>query len=304
MDESESAGPLTAFAHDPGPPRRRRLLAGLGALAATAAVGARAPRAAQASTTRSASTSIALPVLANLPPVQTSEAPLIRMQRELQRALAKPLEQRRWGMVIDLRKCVGCSACTIACKAENRLPPGVVYRPVLEEEIGEYPNVTRRFVPRPCMQCDNPPCVPVCPVGATYKRADGIVEINYEQCIGCRYCMTACPYQARVFDSGDFYTKDTPHLEPYETLPTYEYGKAYDRAKGDSPVGNVRKCHFCLERLNNGMLPECVTSCIGVATYFGDLNDPDAMVAELAASPNVQRLKEELGTRPRVFYLL
>ncbi|TAK26314.1 MAG: 4Fe-4S dicluster domain-containing protein [Chloroflexota bacterium] len=226
------------------------------------------------------------------------------MQRELQRAIAKPVEQRRWGMVIDLRKCVGCSACTIACKAENRLPPGVVYRPVLEEEIGEYPNVTRRFIPRPCMQCENPPCVPVCPVGATYSRPDGIVEINYDQCIGCRYCITACPYSARTFDYGDSYSNGTPARQPYEQLVTYEYGKSYNRAKGDSPVGNARKCTFCLHRLNEGMLPECVTSCIGVATYFGDLNDPDSLVSELAASPNMMRLKEELGTKPRVFYLL
>jgi molybdopterin-containing oxidoreductase family iron-sulfur binding subunit len=242
--------------------------------------------------------------LASLPPAQPEEAALLRMQRDLQRALQKPIEQRHWVMVIDLRKCVGCSACTIACKAENRLPPGVVYRPVIEEEIGEYPKVTRRFIPRPCMQCDNPPCVPVCPVGATYKRPDGIVEINYEQCIGCRYCVTACPYNARVFDSGDFYTAGTPQLEPYETLPTYEYGRVYDRAQGQSPIGNVRKCHFCLHRLNNGMLPECVTSCIGVATYFGDLNDPDSLVSELVARPNVHRLKEEFGTKPRVYYLL
>jgi Fe-S-cluster-containing dehydrogenase component len=112
--------------------------------------------------------------------MREDEGALLRMQRELQTALRKPVEQRRWGMVIDLRKCIGCSACTIACKAENRLPPGVVYRPVIEEELGEYPNVTRRFVPRPCMQCEEPPCVPVCPVGATYKRPDGIVEMNYE----------------------------------------------------------------------------------------------------------------------------
>lgn len=283
---------------------RRRFLARLGVLAAAAVAESAGPRNAEAAPTQTGSAAIPMPVLANLPPAQADEAHIVRMQRELQRALQKPIEQRRWGMVIDLRKCVGCSACTIACKAENRLPPGVVYRPVLEEEIGEYPNVTRRFLPRPCMQCEEPPCVPVCPVGATYKRPDGIVEINYEQCIGCRYCMTACPYSARVFDSGDFYTKDTPYLEPYETLPTYEYGKAYYRAKGDSPIGNVRKCHFCIDRLNNGMLPECVTSCIGVATYFGDLNDQDSLVSKLAASPNVHRLKEELGTKPRVFYLL
>jgi molybdopterin-containing oxidoreductase family iron-sulfur binding subunit len=242
---------------------------------------------------------------APLPPERPNEDSLLRMQRDLQRAMAKPIEQRRWGMVIDLRKCIGCSACTIACKAENHLPPGVVYRPVIEEEFGTYPNISRRFTPRPCMQCEQPPCVPVCPVGATYTRPDGIVEINYQQCIGCRYCMTACPYQARVFDSGDFYTAHRPGgTQPYERLPTRENGQLYDRSKGDSPVGNVRKCTFCSHRLEYGMLPECVTTCIGVATYFGDLNDPESLVAQLASKPNMMRLKEELGTRPRVFYLI
>lgn len=228
---------------------------------------------------------------------------ILRMQRELRRALAKPVEKRRWVMVIDLRKCIGCSACTIGCVAENKLPPGVVYRPVMEEEIGEYPNVTRRFLPRLCNQCDNPPCVPVCPVKATYKRPDGIVEINYDQCIGCRYCLPACPYGARTADFGESYTDGTPEAQAYEKQPNFEYGKERSREHGKSPVGNARKCHFCLHRLNAGMLPACVTTCIGYATYFGDANDSDSLVSELIAKPNVMRLKEELGTKPRVYYL-
>lgn len=135
---------------------------------------------------------------------------LVQMQADLKRALEKPKDQRRWVMVLDLRKCVGCHACTISCVAENKLPAGVVYRPVLEEEIGTYPNVTRRFMPRPCMQCDNPPCTPVCPVNATYRNDDGVVIVDYEQCIGCRYCITACPYAARTFDFGQTYTRGTP----------------------------------------------------------------------------------------------
>ena len=127
---------------------------------------------------------------------------LVRMHAELQRALEKRPEERRWVMVLDLRKCVGCHACTIACISENKLPPGVVYRPVLDEEIGTYPNVSRRFMPRPCMQCDQPPCTDVCPVNATYKNSQGVVVVNYDQCIGCRYCVTACPYGARTFDFG------------------------------------------------------------------------------------------------------
>jgi molybdopterin-containing oxidoreductase family iron-sulfur binding subunit len=263
-----------------------------------------------------------MPVLTEpRPAFIVSDAPLIpqqdvllRMQDDLKRALQKPVNQRRWVMVIDLRKCVGCHACTIACVAENKLPPGVVYRPVLEEEIGTYPNVTRRFVPRPCMQCDNPPCTPVCPVHATYKNAHGIVEINYEQCIGCRYCITACPYAARTFDFGGTYVQGTtgseafllgaPKAEAMERAANYEYSKAWERKGDESPIGNVRKCHFCLHRVNEGMLPSCVTTCIGRATLFGDANDPDSVVADWIASPNVMRLKEELGTEPRVYYLV
>ena len=233
----------------------------------------------------------------------TIENPISRMQADLQRALAKPVDQRRWGMVIDLRKCVGCSSCTVACKAENKLPPGVVYRPVIVNEVGTYPNVSMQFVPRPCMQCDKPPCVSVCPVGATYKRPDGIVAIDYDVCIGCRYCITACPYQARTFDFGLYYTSNTPQLESYETDPSYEYGKKWPRSADNSPIGNSRKCHFCIHRVEEGMLPACVTTCIGAATYFGDLNDPNSLVSELASRSNATRLKEELGTEPKVYYL-
>lgn len=275
------------------PPERRRFLKTL--LAGTALATALG---------KEAKSIAAQPLQANLPELPEGDGILLRMQRELRRALEKPLEQRRWVMVIDLRKCIGCSACTIGCIAENHLPPGVVYRPVMEEEIGEYPHVTRRFTPRPCMQCDNPPCVPVCPVKATYKRPDGIVEINYEQCIGCRYCITACPYSARTFDFGENYSDGTPKRQPYETSPAPEYGRSWDRSNAKSPVGNVRKCQFCLHRLNAGMLPACVTTCVGVATYFGDANDPDSLVAELIAKPNVVRLKEEIGTEPKVYYLV
>ncbi|MBI5288741.1 MAG: 4Fe-4S dicluster domain-containing protein [Chloroflexi bacterium] len=229
---------------------------------------------------------------------------LLRMQDDLKRAMAKPIEQRRWIMVIDQEKCVGCSACTIACIAENHLPPGVVYRPVIDEEIGEYPNVRRRFLPRPCMQCADPPCVPVCPVDATYKRPDGVVEIDYKRCIGCRYCVPACPYGARTFDFGANYSDDTPAKASYELIPSPEYGKSWEREGERSPIGNVRKCQFCVHRTEAGMLPACVTTCIGHATYFGDKNDENSLVSELISSPRVMRLLEELGTEPGVYYLM
>ncbi len=248
---------------------------------------------------------------------QGDEDILVRMQRDLVRALSKPIDQRRWGMVIDTRKCVACMSCTVACVMENKLPPGVVYRPVIDTEIGTYPNVTRQFLPRPCMQCDNPPCVSVCPVNATWKRPDGIIEIDYDACIGCRYCITACPYQARTFDFGENWTEDAATGAPaalalsagtqYETEPSFEYSQTWARDNGPiptSPVGNARKCHFCAHRLVDGLLPQCVTTCIGRATIFGDLNDPDSLVSELAASANAVRLKGDLGTEPKVFYLL
>lgn len=257
---------------------------------------------------------VALPAPQPRPEAPAREDPIVRMQAELRRAAAKPADRRHWVMVVDLRKCVGCSACTVGCVAENKLPPGVVYRPVLQEEIGAYPRVSKRFVPRPCMQCDDPPCVSVCPVGATAKAASGVVAIDYDKCIGCRACLTACPYAARSFDTGRSYLDGTPGTAPgaigaraaavYEGSPAFEYGAARRRKGRASPVGNARKCHFCEHRLAAGMLPACVTTCIGRATYFGDANDPDTLVARLMSAPSVIRLKEEMGTLPRVFYVL
>ena len=242
---------------------------------------------------------------------------LLRMQRELVKAMAKPVEQRRWIMVIDTRKCVGCDACTVGCVAENKLPPGVVYRPVVKEEFGEFPNIQIRFTPRPCMQCENPPCVPVCPVKATWKRPDGITTIDYDKCIGCRYCLTACPYHARTSDFGENWQDETaPGGEtgegraiqggraPWAEAPSFEYAKSWDRSSGGSPKGNARKCHFCLHRLEVGQLPTCVTTCIGRATYFGDANDPQSTVTRLITQNRVQTLLPHLGTDPRVYYIV
>ncbi|MBF0549304.1 MAG: 4Fe-4S dicluster domain-containing protein [Deltaproteobacteria bacterium] len=244
-----------------------------------------------------------------------AEDPLIRMQRDLARVMTGDQAKVKWIMVIDRAKCVGCHACTISCVAENKLPPGVVYRPVLSQEIGTYPRVAWRFLPRPCMQCQNPPCVKVCPVKATYQNEQGVTVIDYDICIGCRYCISACPYGARTSDFGEWYTAETAQLsgtlvsrqnaaQGYETKPAAEYGRRWpDRGKG-SPIGNARKCHFCLHRLAVTMLPACVTGCIGRATYFGDRNDPGSLVRELLASTRISRLKEELGTNPSVYYLM
>lgn len=242
------------------------------------------------------------------------EDSLVRMQRDLDRAMSEDPQKVKWGMVIDLAKCIGCHACTIACVAENKLPPGVVYRPVLEHETGTYPAVARKFVPRPCLQCQNPPCTKVCPVTATYKNEAGVVVVNYKRCIGCRYCLVACPYSARTSDFGDWYTDGVSEAdevvygknaaaEGYEVDAAAEYGKKWPKRGKGSPIGNARKCHFCLHRLAVNMLPACVTTCIGRATIFGNRNDPDSLVVEMIGSARAYQLKAELGTQPAVYYL-
>lgn len=248
-----------------------------------------------------------------LPPEVEGEDSILRMMRDLQRALSKPLAQRKWNMVIDLRKCVACNACSVSCVAENKLPPGVIYRPVIKEEIGTYPNVSLVSTPRPCMHCDVPPCTEVCPVEATWKRDDGIVIVDYDQCIGCRYCLNACPYSARTFDFGFNYTDNATDNSAnligkekgvsYSKEASFEYGKEWKREREESPEGNARKCHFCIQRIENGMLPQCVVTCIGRATYFGDGSDTKSLVAELIALPNAFKLKEHLGTSPSVYYI-
>lgn len=211
------------------------------------------------------------------------------------------MTKKRYGMAIDLRRCVGCEACTVACKQENHTPPGVAYAKVIKEEVGEYPHVRRHFLPVLCNHCENPPCVPVCPVGATWKREeDGIVVIDYDICIGCRYCMTACPYGARYFDFGDNYNQP---LNEFEGQPSPEYGEDRPRQPGTSPIGNVRKCTFCLHRVARGEQPACVLTCMPHARIFGDLNDPESEISRLTAERRGFRLKEELGTEPKVFYL-
>jgi molybdopterin-containing oxidoreductase family iron-sulfur binding subunit len=235
------------------------------------------------------------------------ENALLRMQADLRRAVSKPVEERSWVMVIDPRRCIGCQACAVSCKAENVTPPGVSYRTVPETEVGVYPTVNRMFMPTNCMQCDNPPCMRAAPPGAITKRPDGIVAIDYPKFTsrqGVEAARKACPYRALYFDDGTFYTRDTPgSTQPYETRQFNEYENEYSRAGGQLPAETGRKCHFCLHRLNAGMLPACVTTCVGRAMYFGDKNDPQSLVSQLLATHKVMQVKASAGTQPRVYYI-
>ncbi len=218
-------------------------------------------------------------------------------QEDIQRALGK--QNPQWAMLIDLRRCTSCKACTAGCAAEQKSPPGILYRPVYEEETGTFPNVKMRFTPRLCNQCDNPPCVAACPNKgegkATWKSmkgvSNGIVLINYNECIGCGRCVAACPYKARNLDAGAFYTDNTPGIQEYEKAPTWEYSKRWPRKRNEIPVGTARKCHFCLHRVKNGMVPMCVSTCPARANYFGDLQDKESLISKVMRDNKVMVLK-------------
>jgi len=209
----------------------------------------------------------------------------------------------RWTMVADLRRCVGCQTCTAACKHANATPPGVQWRRVLDLEVGEFPDVQRAFVPMGCQHCDEPPCEEVCPTTATRKRADGIVTIDYDLCIGCAYCTVACPYQARF--------KAPRHAFAYGRQPTESEELREDDAKREVAT----KCTFCVERIDAGSArgltpgvdpeatPACVNACIAEALHFGDSDDPESNVSRLLATHRHFRINEELGTGPGFHYL-
>lgn len=198
----------------------------------------------------------------------------------------------RYGMVIDLSRCTGCHACAMACKAQNGTPPGVWWSHVETREVGTYPNARMVFLPLLCMHCNNAPCVEVCPTGATYKRQDGIVAVDYDKCMGCKYCIAACPYGARVFvdEIRPYYTEFG--LTPYEQMMYQKHRR-----------GVVEKCNFCMDRVEQGEQPACVATCPAYARVFGDLDDPRSEVSRLIAERQAVQLLPELGTDPSVYYL-
>ncbi len=199
----------------------------------------------------------------------------------------------RYAMVIDLRKCVGCNACTAACKQANATPPGVLWSRVLQYEVGEYPQARLRFLPMMCMHCQVAPCLEACPTGATYRGDGGLVLVDDDLCVGCRYCIMTCPYEARS------YNWDGPR-EYYagQALTEYE-AQGYEQ----HPKGAIEKCNFCAPRLRTGQLPACVATCPSGARIFGDIDDPASEVARLVASGLAAPRLEEQGTKPSVFFI-
>ncbi|CAI09328.1 sulfate reduction electron transfer complex DsrMKJOP subunit DsrO [Aromatoleum aromaticum] len=197
----------------------------------------------------------------------------------------------RWGMVIDLKRCIACYGCQLACKAENGTPPGVFFARLLKHEEGQFPTVRQLFLPVLCNHCEDPPCVEVCPTGASFKCDDGIVDIDPDKCVGCRTCMMACPY-------GNRYFNDKPqHYFPQGSTPFEE--KRTARHQTDV----VMKCNFCRDRVKAGKQPACVANCPTVARYFGDLDDPNSEVSRLIKDRGGFPLHPELGTGPSVYYL-
>ncbi len=197
----------------------------------------------------------------------------------------------RYGMVIDLKKCVGCSSCVAACKAEHNAPSGLFQTQVLDREMGRFPEVNRVFVPVMCNHCAKPTCVEVCPTKASFQRDDGIVMIDFEACIGCGACVEHCPYHARVL------VTDNRMLFPD--------GRTVFEKPVFAPIPNhvALKCDFCFHRLSQGLKPACVEVCPTQARIFGDLEDPASEASRLIREHRAWQMLPHKGTEPSVYYI-
>lgn len=227
----------------------------------------------------------------------------------------------RYAMAVDLDRCQGCRACMEACKVENNTPSAVFWMYVFRFEHGEFPDTQVSFLPRPCQHCDNAPCVKVCPVGARYKREDGIVLTDYDRCIGCRYCEVACPYGVNYFNwrkpkeawapyGIDFHDPDlvaaTGGAVPSYKNPDHDqlHGPEQRRTSGSAHYkGVMEKCTFCVHRVEKGLQPACVDTCPVGALIFGDSEDPQSPVSRTLRERESFQLLEELGTKPSVHYV-
>ncbi len=198
----------------------------------------------------------------------------------------------RLGMVIDLKRCVGCNACTLACKQEHGTPDGIHYARVVSREVGTYPDTKRTFLPVLCNHCDDPPCEKACPTGATFVRDDGIVMIEKDKCIGCRACAVACPYMHRHFVADGMLAQKGDFENPYADAKFASFRE-----------GTMAKCNLCAHRIDQGLEPACVVTCPTEARIFGDLDESDGRLQQLIAERESWSLLPEAETKPSVVYL-
>lgn len=197
----------------------------------------------------------------------------------------------RLGMVIEAHACVGCEACSVACKIQNGSPPNIWLSWVAEREEGKFPHVSRVYTPMLCFHCTNPPCVKVCPTKALSKRSDGIVVADQTRCAGVRACMAACPYGALQL----YRDEKSNYGGPLTDFEKYMYAK--------NRRGTVMKCNFCAERVEKGLLPACVEVCPTRCRFFGDFDDPASEVSKLIKRGHAIQLYPEFGTSPSVYYV-